>query len=125
APPSQDPLELLQPRACADNRETVVLVNDGRVSRGDYFFAAANARNGDARLDPPRDRIDAHAVEIWIRNYQRATLQRLDRRTVLLCESCGLAHGINAEDLLEQNQRPNDADDRHRVGNGVTERGEC
>ena len=125
APPSHDPLKLLQARPGAHDCETVVLVNDGRVSRGGYSFAAAEARNGDARLNPARDRIDAHAVEIWIRNHQRATLQRLDRRTVLLGESCGLAHGINAEDLFEQNQRPNNASDRHRVGNGVTERGQC
>ena len=116
---------MLQPRARADDRETVVHVNDGRVSRGHYSIAAANARNGDARLDPARDRVYPHAVEIWIRYHERAALQWIDRRAVLLRESRGLAHGINAEDLFEQNQRPNDANDRHRVGNGVTESGQC
>ena len=100
-------------------------MNDGRVSRGHYSIVAANARNGDARLDPARDRVYPHAVEIWIRYHERAALQWIDRRAVLLRESRGLAHGINAEDLFEQNQRPNDADDRHRVGNGVTESGQC
>src|SRR4029434_7359069 len=75
APPSHDPLELLQPRACADHRETVVQVNDGRVGRGHCSIAAANARNGDARLDPARDRVYPHAVEIWIRYHERAALQ--------------------------------------------------
>ena len=124
ASPSHDPLELLQPRACADDRETIVHANNGRVGRGHCFIAAANARNGDARLDPARDRVDPHAVEIWIRYHERAALQWIDRRAVLLRESRGLAHGINAEDLFEQNQRSNDANDRHRVGNGVTESGE-
>src|SRR5206468_11567771 len=84
APPSHDPLKLLQARPGAHDCETVVLVNDGRVSRGGYSFAASNARNGDARLNPARDRIGAQGVEVWIRNDQRATRPRLDRRTVLL-----------------------------------------
>ena len=125
APPSHDPLELLEAHACADDRETVVHVNDGRVGRGHCSIAAANARNSDTRLDPARDRIYPHAVEIWIRDRERAALQWIDRHAVLLRESRGLAHGINAKDLFEQNQRPNDADDRHRIGNGVTESGQC
>ncbi len=121
---AHDALELLQPRACADDRETIVHVNDGRVGRGHCFIAAANARNGDARLDPARDRIEPHAVEIWIRDHERAALERLDRRAVLLREIRRLARGIDAEDLFEQKQRADDADDRHRIGDGVTERGQ-
>ena len=34
---SHDPLELLQPCTCADDRETIVAMNDGRVSRGALF----------------------------------------------------------------------------------------
>ena len=70
-------------------------MNHGGVSRGHCSIAVANARNGDARLDPPRNRVYPQAVEIGICYHERAALQWIDRRAVLLRESCGLAHGIN------------------------------
>ena len=62
--------------------------------------------------------------KIRIRHHESATFQRLDLYAVFRREIRRLAHGIDAENLLEQKQRPDDADDRHWIGDGVTERGQ-
>ena len=45
-------------------------------------------------------------------------------RAVLRREVRRLARGIDAEDLLEQQQRADDADDGRGIGDGVSERGQ-
>ena len=78
AAPADDALELLEPRARADDREAIVEMNHGRVSGGHCFIAVANAGNGDARFDPAGNRVEPHAVEIRIRYDERAAFQWID-----------------------------------------------
>ena len=78
-----------------------------------------------ARLDPAGNRIEAHAMELRIRHHQRATLQRLDRRRFFAGESFRLAHGIDAEDCLSKISVPMMPTIATRIGNGITERGQC
>ena len=121
---ADDTLELFEPGARADYRESIIAMNHGRIRRGDCFGAVAHACNCDARFDSTRNRINANAIKIRIRDDECAALQRLDRRPVLFRERCRLAQGIDAEDLFEQQQRSDDADDRHRISDGVTKRGQ-
>ena len=121
---ADDALELIEPRARADDGEAVVAMNDGRVGGGVRFLAVADAGDGDARFEAAGDRVEAHAVEIRIRDDERAAFERLDLAAVLRGEVRGLARGIDAEDLLEQQQRADDADDGRRIGDGVGQRGQ-
>ena len=76
------------------------------------------------RFEAAGDRVEAHAVEIRIRDDERAAFERLDLAAVLRGEVGRLARGIDAEDLLEQQQRADDADDGRRIGDGVSQRGQ-
>ena len=119
---ADDALELIEPRARADDGEAVVAMDHGRVGGGVRFVAVADAGDGHARFEPAGDRVEAHAVEVRIRDDERAAFERLDLAAVLRGEVGGLARGIDAEDLFEQQQRADDADDGRRIRDGVRER---
>ena len=84
----------------------------------------ADAGDGHARFEPAGDRVKAHAVEVRIRDDERAAFERLGLAPVLRGEFGGLARGIDAEDLFEQQQRADDADDGRGIRDGVGERGQ-
>src|SRR4051812_229710 len=65
---SDDALELLQTRARSNDRQPVVAVNHGGISRRDSATAMADARNRDTRFDSPGNRIHAKSVEVGIRD---------------------------------------------------------
>ena len=115
-------LELIEPRAGADDGEAVVAMDHGRIGRGVRFVAVAGAGDGDARFEPAGDGVKAHTFEVRVRDDERAAFEQLDLAAVLRGEVGGLARGIDAEDLFEQQQRADDADDRRRISDRVGER---
>ena len=121
---ADDALELIEPRARADDGEAVVAMDHGRVGGDVRFIAVADAGDGDARFEAAGDRVEAQAFEVRIRDDERAAFERLDLAAVLRGEVGGLARGIDAEDSLEQQQRADDADDGDRIRDGVGERGQ-
>ncbi len=102
---ANDARKLIEPRAHADDGETVVAMNHGRVGGDVRFITVADAGDGDARFEAPGDRVEADAFEVRIRDHEGAAFERLDLATVLRGEVGRLANGIDPEDLLEQQQQ--------------------
>ncbi len=121
---ADDALKLIEPRAHADDGETVVAMNDGRVSGDMRFITVADAGDGDARFEATGDRVEADAFEVRIRDDEGAAFERLDLAAVLRGEVGRLAGGIDPEDLLEQQQHTDDADDGRGISDGVSEGGQ-
>jgi hypothetical protein len=99
-------------------------MDHGRIGCGMGFVAVPDARNGDARFEPSGNCVDAEAVGVLIRNDERAAFERFDLVAIFGSEVSGLASGVNAEDLLEQQQRADDAGDSAGIRDGVGERGQ-
>ena len=124
AVPANDALKLIEPRAHADDGETVVAMNHGRVGGNVRFITVADAGDGDARFEAAGDRVEADAFEVRIRDDERAAFERLDLAAVLRGEVGRLASKIDPEDLLEQQQHADDADDGGGISDGVSECGQ-
>ena len=88
---TDDALELIEPRASADDGEAIVEMNHGRVGGGARFLAVADAGNSHARFDAPGDRVESYAIEIRIGDDKRMAFERLDLAAVLCREFRGLA----------------------------------
>jgi hypothetical protein len=99
-------------------------MDHGRIGCGMGFVAVPDARNGDARFERSGNCVDAEAVGVLIRNDERAAFERFDLAAIFGSEVSGLASGVNAEDLLEQQQRADDAADSGGIRDGVGERGQ-
>ena len=99
-------------------------MNHGRVSGDVRFITVTDAGNGDARFEAPGDRVEADAFEVRIGDHEGAAFERLDLATVLRSKVGRLADGIDPENLLEQQQRTDDADDGRGISDGVSECGQ-
>ena len=121
---ANDALELVESRARADHGEAIIAMNDGRVGGGVRFSPWRTREIVTPRFDAAGDRIQAHAVEVWIGHDQRPALERLGLAAVLGGELRRFARGIDAEDLLEHEQRADDADDRRGIRDSVGQGGQ-
>ncbi len=99
-------------------------MNHGRVGGDTRFITAADAGDRNARFEATRDRVEADAFEVRIRDHEGAAFERLDLAAVLRGKVGRLASGIDPEDLLEQQQSTNDDDDGRRISYGVSEGGQ-
>ena len=124
AAPADDALELIEPRTRADDGQPVFAMDHGRIGGGVRFVAVADAGDGDPRFEAAGDRVEAQAVEVRVCDDERAAFERLDLAPVFRGEVGGLARGIDAEDLLEQQQRADDSDDGSGIRHGIGERGQ-
>jgi hypothetical protein len=100
--PANDARKMVESRAQANDGETVVAMNHGRVGGDVRFITVADTGDGDARFKAARDRVEADAFEVRIRDGERAAFEGLDLSTVLGGEVGRLTGKIDPEDLLEQ-----------------------
>jgi len=115
---------LIEPRAHADDGETVVAMNHRRVGGDVRLITVADAGDGDARFEAAGDCVEVDAFEVRIRDHERAAFQGLDLAAVLRGEVGRLAGKIDPEHSLEQQQHADDADNGRGIGDGVSKCGQ-
>ena len=122
APFSDDTFEPLQSRRGADDHEPTISLNDSCVRGRDRFLAITDARDGDVRFDAAGNGANSKTVKIRVGHDQSAAFEWRDIYSILCRKILGFALRIDAEDLLQEDQCPDNADDRGWVAHGV---GEC
>ena len=110
---------MVEPGRRADNGEPVVAMDHGRVRGSLCFIAMADAGDCDARLEAAGNRVEAQSVHVRICDDERPAFERFGLSPVLCREVGSLPRRIDAEDLLEYQQRADDPDDGGGIGDGV------